>query len=190
MTLQLNWTDEELYSQISQVLANITGMDPTKGEIRLAYSEQGQPSWRHKDNVIAYYLTPSRDVYNEDITEGYLYNEEEDKFDKTEVFTQVMDCKISCYGPLSRNLSTLIRVGIQSDENRLNLSKYNIYPVPKTPPAMFVPYEYNKQWWLRSDLTITFNIFTKITSQVDRLVGAGITILTDTGDAYHGDITS
>ena len=178
MVLQINWTDEELYSQITQVLSNITGLDPNRGEIRLAYSQQGQPSWRHTDTVIAYYFTPARDSYSEDITDLLKYDENNNLIDKEELFTQVLECRISCYGPNCHNLATLIKVGIQSDENRLNLSKVGIYPVSKIPQPLFLPYEYNKQWWLRSDLTINLNIFTKITSSINTIEEAIITTST------------
>ena len=87
-----------------------------------------------------------------------------------------MECRCSCYGPIARMLATLLRAGIQSDENRLNLSKVGIYPVPKVPPPLFMPYEYNKQWWLRSDVSITLNIFTTLTSTVSSLVSADIKV--------------
>ena len=175
---QINWTDENLENAITEVLANITGLDPNKGEIRLAYSQQGQPSWRHTDTVVAFYLTPSNDPFDQDITDKYGYNQESDVFDKKALFTQVIECKISCYGPRCKSLATLIRADIQSDENRLSLSKVNIYPVPKVPPPTFAPYEYNKQWWYRADVSILFNVYTIITSQINRIASANITIKT------------
>ena len=176
VTSILNWTDKDLYDVITAVLANITGLDPNKGEIRIAYSQQGQPSWRHTDTVISYYLNPLNDEYDRDITDRFTYEEGKENFTKTESFTQVMECKWSCYGPQARMLATLLRAGIQSDENRLNLSKVGIYPVPKVPPPLFMPYEYNKQWWLRSDISITLNIFTTLTSTVNSLVSADIKV--------------
>lgn len=191
VTLILNWTDTQLHDAITGVLANITGLDPDKGEIRIAYSQQGQPSWRHTDTVISYYLNPLNDVYDQDITDKLIFNEDKDNFTKTERFTQVMECRCSCYGPQARMLSTLIRAGIQSDENRLSLSKVGIYPVPKVPPPTFLPYEYNKQWWLRSDVAITLNVFSTITSTVNRLVAADITVNNEkeTGE-IHVDASS
>lgn len=176
VTLTLNWTDEELHDAITGVLANITGLDPNKGEIRIAYSQQGQPSWRHMDTVVSYYLNPVNDIYDQDITDFLEYDDEKDLIVKTEKFTQVLECRCSCYGPESRMLSTLIRAGIQSDENRLSLSRVGIYPVPKVPPPIFMPYEYNKQWWLRSDVVITLNVFSTITSTVNRIVSVEATV--------------
>lgn len=177
MALIINWTDEQLENAITEVLANITGLDPNAGQIRLAYNQDGQPSWTHKDTVVAYYLTTSNDEYDQDITDSYL-NNPNNKFDKKEIFTQVLDCRISCYGPNCRSLATLIRAAIQSDENRLSLSKVNIYPVPKIPPYRFIPYEYNKQWWLRADVFLLFNVYTEITSEVPRIESANIKLVT------------
>lgn len=191
MTLTLNWTDEELHDAITTVLANITGLDPNSGEIRIAYSQQGQPSWRHDDTVVAYYLNPVNDAFDQDITDSLEYDGEKDLIVKTERFTQVLECRCSCYGPQSRMLSTLIRAGIQSDENRLTLSEVGIYPVPKVPPPIFMPYEYNKQWWLRSDVVITLNVFSTITSTVNRLVSAEISINSEnTGEKINVNTSS
>lgn len=189
MVLTLNWTDEELENKITEVLSNITGLDPNKGEIRLAYNQQGQPGWRHTDTVVAYYIRPYNDPYGEDITDNYSYNDKHDNFDKDSVFTRVMECRISCYGPKHNNLSTLIWGGIQSDENRLNLSKVNIFPIPKISPPEFVPYEFNKQWWLRSDVSILFNVYTKISSQVNSIESAEIKVITKEEGEINVNIT-
>lgn len=177
MVLVLNWNDKDLEDAITKAIANITGLDPDKGEIRLAYSQQGQPSWKHTDTVIAYYLTPSNDPYDQDITDTYK-NNPEGNIDKKEIFTQVLECRISCYGPNCKSLATLIRAAIQSDENRLELSKVNIYPVPKVPPYRYVPYEYNKQWWLRADVFLLLNVYTTISNQVEKLESAQVKLIT------------
>ena len=176
MTLILNWTDKELHDAITKALSNITGLDPDKGEIRIAYSQQGQPSWRHTDTVISYYLNPLNDDYDKDISDKLVYNSESSNFTKIESFTQVMECRCSCYGPQSKMLATLIRAGIQSDENRLNLSKVGIYPVPKVAPPIFMPYEYNKQWWLRTDVSLTLNVFSTLTSTVNAIASADVKV--------------
>lgn len=185
---QINWTDEELQDAITKVLSNITGLDPNKGEIRLAYSQQGQPSWKHTDTVVAFFLRPYNDPYDQDIDDSYKYTNR--KFDKKSVFTQVLECRISCYGPKCQSLATLIRAEIQSDENRLNLSKVNIYPVPKVAPPIFAPYEYNKQWWYRSDVSIVFNVYTVITSQVNNIESAEVTLITEKLGERNVNITS
>lgn len=192
VVLILNWTDQELEDAVTKVLANITGLDPDKGEIRLAYSQQGQPSWKHTDTVVAYYLTPSNDPYDQDIDSTYKYKSDVDVFDKKDIFTQVLECRISCYGPNCKSLATLIRAAIQSDENRLELSKVNIYPVPKIPPYRYVPYEYNKQWWLRADVFLLLNVYTTLSSEVQRITSANIKVKPDntTIGEIDVDITS
>lgn len=190
MALILNWTDQQIEDAITKVLSNITGLDPNAGQIRLAYSQQGQPSWTHEDTVVAYYLRPSNDPMDQDIDDTYKYNENANDFNKKEIFTQVLECRISCYGPNCKSLATLIRAGIQSDENRLNLSKVHIYPVPKVPPPTFAPYEYNKQWWSRADVYLLFNVYTTISSQVNRIESAEVKIITKEQGEIDVNITS
>ncbi len=188
VALVLNWTDKDLEDAITKALSNITGLDPNKGEIRLAYSQQGQPSWRHTDTVVAYYLTPSNDPYDQDITDTYK-NNISGNIDKKEIFTQVLECRISCYGPNCKSLATLIRAAIQSDENRLELSKVNIYPVPKVPPYRYVPYEYNKQWWLRADVFLLLNVYTTISNHVEKLESAQVKLVTKEIGELDVDVT-
>lgn len=177
MLPNINLNDTELEDIITQWLADLTGLDPDKGEIRIAYGQDNYPSWTHEDTVIAYYLNPVSDTYGEDIGSNYreiagiLLNKED-------VFTQVYDCIISVYGPECRSLATRIRTSYLLDEKRLLLSKNGIYPVKGTPPCTFVPYEFNSQWWKRSDLTIRMNIYTTLTSQVDRIDSVGIKVIT------------
>lgn len=190
MALSLNRTDEGIEDTITTVLASITGLDPDKGEIRIAYGQDGYPSWTHNDNVITYYLSPVQDEYGEDVIDDYLYKEKRDKFDKTTSFTQVMDCNLSIYGPDCRSLATLIRTGILADENRLALSRDQIYPVPKTPPCRYVPYEFNSQWWKRADVTIRLNVFTKLQSEIDRIHSVKIKVITTETGEKDVDITS
>lgn len=174
--MDLSLSTNEIESLLVDTFANLTGLDPNKGEIRLAYQQQSQPGWRHTDSVIAFYINSSQNQYNEDITDNYFYNEDNDNFDKESTFTRVIDCNISCYGPLSRDLATKLWAGIQSDENRLNLSKAGIYPVPKVPSPTYMPYEYNQQWWERSDVTLQFNVLTKLIHTVNKLDSVDITI--------------
>ena len=166
---------------ITNLLASITGLDPNKGEIRIAYGQDNYPSWKHTDTVIAYYLQPVDDLYGEDITDNYQY--QNSKFNKSSAFTQVYDCIISVYGSNCRSLATIISKAFLSDENRLALSKAKIYPVPKTPPASYVPYEFNSQWWQRADVTIRLNVFTTLTSQVEPIQSANVKVITkETGE--------
>ena len=192
LPVNISLNDTQFENIITQLLASNTGLDPNKGEIRVAYSQNNYPSWKHTDTVVAYYLQPIDDVYGEDIVDSYQYNPEEEvkKFDKTSTFTQVYDCVVSVYGPECRSLATIISKSFLSDENRLELSKSKIYPVPKTPPPNYVPYEFNSQWWQRADVTIRLNVLTTLTSQVEAIQSANIKIISKETGEKDVNITS
>ena len=181
--VNISINDTQFENIITQLLASITGLDPNKGEVRIAYGQDNYPSWKHTDTVVAYYLQPVDDVYGEDVSDGYQYNKVASKFGKSSIFTQVYDCIVSVYGSNCRSLATIISKAFLSDENRLTLSKSNIYPVPKTPPASYVPYEFNSQWWQRADITIRLNVYTALTSQIEPIQSANIKVITkETGE--------
>lgn len=190
--VSININDTQFEDIITQLLASNTGLDPNKGEIRIAYSQNNYPSWKHTDTVVAYYLQPVDDVYGEDIIDSYKYNSAETikKFDKTSTFTQIYDCIVSVYGPNCRSLATIISKAFLSDENRLELSKSKIYPVPKTPPARYLPYEFNSQWWQRADVTIRLNVLTTLTSRIDPINSVNIKVISKETGEKDVNITS
>lgn len=173
VTLTLNITEDQIYNGLIEVFSDITGLDPNKGEIRRAYQLQSQPGWRHTDNVISFWLTNNSDIYHEDIMDSYDFS---GPMVKNSTFTQVLSCNISCYGPNSKDMALLIWAGIQSDENRLALSKLKIYPVPKNAPPNYVPYQYNNQWWNRTDITLIFNVYTNISNEINSIKSVEINL--------------
>lgn len=192
MVVQINLTDRQFEDIVTNLLASNTGLDPNKGEIRVAYSQNNYPSWKHTDTVVAYYLQPVDDVYGEDVIDSYRYRDGETikPFNKSTTFTRVYDCIISVYGPECRSLATIISKSFLSDENRLELSKSKIYPVPKTPPPNYVPYEFNSQWWQRADVTIRLNVLTTLTSQVEAIQSVNIKVITKETGEKDVNITS
>lgn len=181
MLTNISINDTQLEDIITSWLGELTGLDPNKGQVRIAYGQDNYPSWSHRDSVVAFYMQPVDDTLGEDLSKDYNYNQ--DKFDETIRFTQVYDCLISVYGPNCKTLATLIRTNFLLDSKRLNLSKNNIYPVLKTPPANYLPYEFNSQWWQRCDVTIRMNVYTVLTSQVEKIQSVNIKVITkETGE--------
>ena len=75
-------------------VAKITGLDPNKGQIRVAYAEEPAPSWKHTDDVIAFYIEPLAEEYAEDYYETTV--EKDDKLTRTTTFTDVVKINVSC----------------------------------------------------------------------------------------------
>lgn len=183
MLTNININDTQLEDIITGWLASLTGLDPNKGQIRIAYGVDNYPSWKHTDTVVAYYLQPVTDTFGEDIFEDYQYSNDLNKFRESNSFTQVYDCLISVYGPECKTLATLIRTNYLLDEKRIDLSKSGIYPVKGTPPCNYVPYEFNSQWWQRADVTIRMNVHTVLTSEIEAIQSANIKVIThETGE--------
>jgi hypothetical protein len=180
----ININDTQLEDIITTWLSDLTGLDPNRGQVRIAYGRDSYPSWGHQDTVVAYYLNPVNDLYGEDISDNYEYEPGESPlFNKSSTLTQVYDCMISIYGPQCRTLATLIRTNYLMDEKRLQLSRSGIYPVKGTPPANYVPYEFNTQWWQRADVIIRMNIHTVLTSQINPIESVNIKVTTkETGE--------
>lgn len=164
-----------------KALAKITSLDPSKGEIRVAYADEPAPSWKHTDNVVAFYVNPVENTYAEDYFET-LENNQNDGLDRKTTFTDVVEFRISCYGPRSREFAKKIQVYIQKSDYRIDLSRIGAYPVLKSPSPRYVPYEYNKQWWQRTDLELTFNVKTVFTDTTNFIKSVNISVITDKGE--------
>lgn len=161
-------------------VAKITGLDPNKGQIRVAYAEEPAPSWKHTDDVIAFYIEPLAEEYAEDYYETTV--EDNDKLTRTTTFTDVVKINVSCYGPNSRIYAKKIQVYIQKNDYRRALAQIGAYPVLKSPSPKYIPYEYNKQWWQRTDLELTFNVKTNFTDTTNFIKSVNISVITDKGD--------
>lgn len=164
-----------------KAVTKITGLDPNKGEIRVAYAEEPAPSWKHTDNVVAFYVNPIQDEYGEDYYDN-LKNNQKDSLDRSTTFTDVVQLVVSCYGPRCREFAKKIQVYIQKSDYRIDLSKIGAYPVLKSPSPRYVPYEYNKQWWQRTDLELTFNVKTTFTDTTNFIKSVNISVITDKGE--------
>lgn len=169
-----------LENTLIQSLAQITGLDPSKGQIRVAYADEPAPSWKHNDDVIAFYINPVQAEYAEDYFETLTTHD--DFLDRSTTFTDVVQVIISCYGPHSREFAKKIQVYIQKSDYRIYMARIGAYPVLKAPSPRYVPYEYNKQWWQRTDLELTFNVKTTFTDRTHFIKSANIRVITDKGD--------
>ena len=177
-----------LENALIQVFASLTGLKPETGAIRLAYEDYSAPSWSHTEDVLAFFLTPVSALidqdYEEELTSKNLHT-----FTRKTFQTQVIEANLSFYGPNCRELANKVRVLIQKDDLRRPLTTIKAYPVLKTLPARYIPYEFNKQWWQRADMTLTFNWQTTLTEEVNKIESADIIIKTEKGETRYVDIT-
>lgn len=178
----------DLENALITVFASITGLQPEKGAIRLAYEDESAPSWSHTEDVLAFFLTPVSAPIDQDFYESLAVNNS--KFTRKTLQTQVIEANLFFYGPHCRELANKLRVLIQKEDLRRPLTSIKAFPVLKTPPARYVPYEFNKQWWQRADMTLTFNWQTTLTDEVNRIESANIIIETEKGEIRNVDITS
>lgn len=184
----MKYTDIEdaLIVSFSSILTSLSASD---GSIRVAYQQEASPSWKQSDNILAFYLSPVDNVMAEDQFDSFKYNVVKDKIERKNIKTDVIEVNISFYGPSCRENASLIRRLIQKAPYNSNLAKLGIYPVPKTPTARYLPYEYNKQWWQRADLVLTINVLSDYTDNINRIVSVPITTITNKGDENHDVIT-
>lgn len=167
----------------------LTGFATNDGTIRVAYQQEASPSWKQTDNILAFYLSPVDNVMSEDQFDSIKYNSVTDKITRTNTKTDVIEVNISFYGPNCRENASIVRRLIQKSPYNDNLTKVGIYPVPKTPTARYLPYEYNKQWWQRADLVLTINVLNNYTDSINRIVSVPITTTTNKGDVNYDVIT-
>lgn len=175
-------TFKEIENALIEAFTKITDLNPSKGEIRVSYQDMTQPSWKHSDTVLSFHLSPVANLYSEDVDVTFK-GSEHTLLKMENKFTSVLDCSISVFGPICRETAERVRVLIQHELFRAPLTKKRIYPVLKTPSPRYVPYEYNKQWWQRADITLTLNVENVIEiDNVPAIESVQIGIITDTGE--------
>lgn len=179
----------DLENALITVFASITGLKDSDGSIRLAYEDNSAPSWSHTEDVLTFYLTPVSASIDQDYGEELINKVNTHLFTRKTYQTQVVEANLSFYGPHCRELANKLRVLIQKDDLRRPLTTIKAFPVLKTPPARYVPYEHNKQWWQRADMTLTFNWQTILTEEVNKIESANIIIKTEKGEIRNVDIT-
>lgn len=177
----------KLEDALIKTLAYITELSPNKGQIRIAYADEPGPSWKHTENVVCFYLEAVSDPMDQDYHESF--ESTENGYLRRTRNTQVIEAHLSFYGPKCRELANRTRILIQKSDFRGALDKIEAFPVLKTPPAQYIPYEYNKQWWQRTDMTLTFNWLIEFVEQINTIESADIGIYKDKGESKYADIT-
>lgn len=167
--------------------ATLTASGLAEQFVRHTYAPDSQPGWEQAENLIFLNVSPQDDPYDKlrDIAyaEGDITTTEERVF-----YTRVIAVDWTLYGPLSYDLADLIRHGILIPPIREILAKKEIYPLTSIDAPRRGPYEFNMQWWERTDLRALFNVGTRRTATVPLLAGATVEIETGTlGPSGVGD---
>lgn len=159
--------------------------DTTKSFVRKSWQQNGTPAWGINEDVIFLRAFPVDNPYNRQKDINYQ-NNDATSVNRIEKYTRVMAVNWILYGPNSYDYADVIRNLIGRNERLQNDNVFLIYD--RQSPTRF-PENFNGQWWERSDLTLYFNEEVTHEYVTPSISGATVTIKTEGGDIFNGNIT-
>jgi hypothetical protein len=139
------------------VTLTMTGLD--EKYVRHAYQTNGQPAWEQGQNLA--YINITTVDSNYDKQRHTLYSAiDGDNANQEVLYTRVIAVDWTFYGLEGFDLADQVRDGILRESNREVLAKDGVYPIPGIDAPVRLPYEFNSQYWERTDLRVLFNVAT------------------------------
>lgn len=160
---------QEINSIFYKALMGALGYDPgswdtsSKPPVRQMYSTEGAPDWNLTDDVLFFYASnvPDSDL-NQQVDEVW----EEDGRDliRKDYMTRVLSLSLIAYGPHAYDHLVQIKHAFLSGSKPLRDN--GLFLVPEGAQPQAVPEFFQGCWWMRSDLTLTFNNQMDFTEEV------------------------
>lgn len=159
---------------------SMTTLHANDGSIRIGYQEQGAPNFDIKDNILCFSISPLNTIYGQDVQiEEQSESISDITMNRTQIFTQSIRLSISLYGPSNLEIAETLWAQSRLADKRVDLTRNEIYPIAKPRRPLLANYKLNNQWWRRADLTLDFNVLSKVSDQVNSLASADVTIQTE-----------
>lgn len=169
--MELTFTDPEPYSKV-----------------RIEWPTTGQPAFRISDNVCFIKAVEVDDSYGM-IRDVQYPQASETSLSQTTTYTRVWRVDFINYGPASFDNARLIRSAVLLDFAHDFIAASNVYLIPDTPSPKRIPYEFNSQWWERTDLSLRFNEFVTETTTVNQGASVEVIISNDTGTVAEFEVS-
>jgi hypothetical protein len=155
-------------------------------KVRLDWPTAGAPTFLIGDDVCFVAAIEIEDNY------GMIRDVEWPQNDSLSVnatygYTRVWAVTFANYGPNSFDKARLIRSAVLLDWTHDYLAQNNVYLIPDTPSPKRVPYEFQNQWWERTDLRLRFNEL--VTETIVIPAGKSVEIIVETSTGIVADFT-
>lgn len=178
-------TTEQLEDLFWKVTMRILGYDPevyndpdhppASMPVRISWPTDGAPAWKIDEDIAFIRVGEEADDIN--LTRDTILSErDEDSADQLTGQTRVIRVHWLLYGPNSLNNASQIRNGLFVDQYRSQLTKNNMYLVPRIKTPQRLPELYGGRWWERADIAASFNELIRYDSVVPYLKSADITV--------------
>lgn len=175
-------TRSELEQLFAAVTAEITGLtrDGRDAQIRIAYAPDGQPAWKRTGDTIALSVNYSDNPY--DKQRDTLYDTSGAEFAEEQVtYTRVVQVMWTIYGPNGFDIADKLRCRLLSPPANALMGDAQVYPLTEIAAPVRIPYNFEGQWWERTDLRAQFNVFTRREREIPYIESANIEIYDDHG---------
>jgi hypothetical protein len=176
---------EDLIRKATLEILGIPDNKANGGRVRIAWGQTGAPAWKIADNIAFIRVYQVDGQYNR-LKDVQYQNNNITSLKRTESYTRIIAVDWILYGPSGFDDADIIRNGLNKNET---LTKNNLFLVYDRPAPTRTPELFNGQWWERSNLTAYFyeQISREYTMPI--IAGASVTVKTEGGDIFNGNIT-
>lgn len=154
-------TAQAMSTLFQTIALQMLGIDSTTdthaySKVRINWPTTGQPGGLITDDICYIEAKEVDDDYGM-IRDAQFPANDDTTTNVTFTYTRVWEIRFVLYGPNSYDNARVIRSAVLLDFSHDFLAESNVYLVPDTPSPRRVPYEFNSQWWERTDLRLKFN---------------------------------
>lgn len=149
-------------------------------QILHAFQPNGQPGFEITQNLIYLNVSPQDDPNDK---QQYTLYGPGDNLNATgaTTYTTVFSVDFTLYGPNSYDNAVMIKSRILNDDIREIMTNQLVFPVADIPAPRYAPYDFNDQYYNRTDLTVTIYVGSIRTASVPYLQSAAIISIPDVG---------
>jgi hypothetical protein len=152
------------------------GLEPHDySQVRVEWPVSGAPAWRITEDICFLRVVEVQDDF-ELIRELAYPQRDAITLNRVLTYTRVWEATFAMYGPNCFDRVRMIKDAVQLDFDHDTLAASNLYLVTDMPASVYMPEEYQGNWWRRTDVKLRFNEFVTSVSQIPAMAGVDIAI--------------
>ena len=167
---------------IARVLGFVIEDDPAGAfsAVRIGWPVEGHPGWDIDEDVCVIRATLDDEPFAR-VRDDFLEEDASPSGDlvKRMGFTQVWRMHFTLYGANCADHARLILSAVTLDWVHDVLAASSIYRIPAAARPVYLPENFQGQWWKRADLELQFNESVEESLTVSSATGVDVTVTTD-----------
>jgi hypothetical protein len=179
---------------LQPLTAQMLGIDPTTdpnayAKVRVSWQPVGQPAWSINEQICVMKAVEEEDDYNR-IRDTILASAVSGSVEQIIGYTRVWRVTWNFYGPNCFDQGRLVRDAMFLDWTTLALALRKLYLVTDVGRVVYVPEEFQGQFFKRADLSMRLNAQVTDTIVVNAVTSAEVIGYTAAGEVFDIEVPS